>query len=376
MSDFFAGLAARSLGDAAPIRPRVPSRYEPYRPPSGLTAERIPARRLDPDAPGATDPTGNDSLLPDLLRNSAPPMPLAATPPRPEAAPAKQTRSEALAAARFTTAELAKASTHAENAGWSASPDPRAGSPPEPAEPSSNPLWRAANTPVFEPAATAPPSSLQPAHSEAELSTRMPSAAQVGGADPGTIAASLSKLGSPPVSRPDMEDAPAPRTQPNAPVPVPSSLQPGFIAHISPPANPPTTEANAGALRPANAPHPGTIERWDWPRPESAAPQTLLSSSIGPKSPGRVRSESPLPETAAPVVKGDAIVPVRASAPNLLSQPRLAPEPPAEPSVRITIGRVEVKAVFPPAPAGRAQTQRSRPAVSLDEYLKRGGTGR
>jgi hypothetical protein len=44
--------------------------------------------------------------------------------------------------------------------------------------------------------------------------------------------------------------------------------------------------------------------------------------------------------------------------------------------VRITIGRVEVKAVFPPAPAGRAQTQRSRPAVSLDEYLKRGGTGR
>jgi hypothetical protein len=45
-----------------------------------------------------------------------------------------------------------------------------------------------------------------------------------------------------------------------------------------------------------------------------------------------------------------------------------------EPPVRITIGRVEVRAVFP-EPAARPAPSRSKPTVSLDDYLKQSGRG-
>jgi hypothetical protein len=48
---------------------------------------------------------------------------------------------------------------------------------------------------------------------------------------------------------------------------------------------------------------------------------------------------------------------------------------PAEPSVEITIGTVEVRAVFPEKPAPRAPSRRPKPSVSLDEYLKRSSRG-
>jgi hypothetical protein len=54
----------------------------------------------------------------------------------------------------------------------------------------------------------------------------------------------------------------------------------------------------------------------------------------------------------------------------------LQASPASEPSIRVTIGRVEVRAVMPPAPPARNTAPRSRPTVSLDEYLKRSGAGR
>jgi hypothetical protein len=45
--------------------------------------------------------------------------------------------------------------------------------------------------------------------------------------------------------------------------------------------------------------------------------------------------------------------------------------PQPEPSVQVTIGRVEVRAIFPEAPAASMPAPRARPTVSLDEYLKR-----
>jgi hypothetical protein len=47
----------------------------------------------------------------------------------------------------------------------------------------------------------------------------------------------------------------------------------------------------------------------------------------------------------------------------------------AAPAVRITIGRVEVRAVFPEPPARRPPA-RSRPTLSLDDYLKQNNPGR
>ena len=47
------------------------------------------------------------------------------------------------------------------------------------------------------------------------------------------------------------------------------------------------------------------------------------------------------------------------------------PDQSSEHSVQITIGRVEVRAIFPEPSVRRTNSQRSRPAVSLDDYLKR-----
>ena len=53
------------------------------------------------------------------------------------------------------------------------------------------------------------------------------------------------------------------------------------------------------------------------------------------------------------------------------SSPRRRAEPPEEPSIKVTIGRVEVRAVMePPKPAARPRKP-VRNAISLDDFLKR-----
>ncbi len=47
-----------------------------------------------------------------------------------------------------------------------------------------------------------------------------------------------------------------------------------------------------------------------------------------------------------------------------------------EPVIRVTIGRVDVRAVFSNAPVRHAQPAQSRRAITLDEYLKRPSRGR
>jgi hypothetical protein len=51
-------------------------------------------------------------------------------------------------------------------------------------------------------------------------------------------------------------------------------------------------------------------------------------------------------------------------------------EAPAEPAVRVSIGRVEVRAVFPPSPVRRGPTNKSKPNLSLEDYLKGKNRGR
>lgn len=54
------------------------------------------------------------------------------------------------------------------------------------------------------------------------------------------------------------------------------------------------------------------------------------------------------------------------------SQPGSVDEAP----VQVTIGRIEVRAVFPTAPVRPQERPQGRPTVSLDDYLKRGREGK
>ena len=50
------------------------------------------------------------------------------------------------------------------------------------------------------------------------------------------------------------------------------------------------------------------------------------------------------------------------------------PEP--APTIKITIGRVDVRAIMPAAPAPRPAPARPSPALSLEDYLKQREGGR
>lgn len=73
---------------------------------------------------------------------------------------------------------------------------------------------------------------------------------------------------------------------------------------------------------------------------------------------------SPVTPTAESLIKPKII---ESAAPALQRS-----DPPLPPIIRVTIGRVEVRAIMPSAPATQSPTQ-SKPALmlSLDEYLKR-----
>ncbi len=90
---------------------------------------------------------------------------------------------------------------------------------------------------------------------------------------------------------------------------------------------------------------------------------------------GRFAIDPVQPDTssAPPQTRPQAtpLVPVEARRPPL--EPRLfeSPTPPQAPAIRVTIGRIEVRAVHPPAPAPRKEEGPQAPGLSLDEYLKK-----
>ncbi len=102
---------------------------------------------------------------------------------------------------------------------------------------------------------------------------------------------------------------------------------------------------------PATAPVPAAP-----PQRTPSSPLVEVSSRRRPSSPGRPSSrERPSARPLAPPVRG--------------RRDERVPETPAEPpSIRVTIGRVEVRAVSPPPPAEPPPP--AKPRISLDDYLR------
>lgn len=77
-------------------------------------------------------------------------------------------------------------------------------------------------------------------------------------------------------------------------------------------------------------------------------------------------------KTSGPLVATPQLTPALAPTPSQNLDP-----PAAAPTIRVTIGRVEVRAILPPEPSSpRATPARASSVLSLDEYLKRRTEGR
>jgi hypothetical protein len=150
-------------------------------------------------------------------------------------------------------------------------------------------------------------------------------------------------------------------------------IQPLSARRLAAPSRSPTAED--AALLPGR--ETAALGEWpirDWPAYSPPGPNATSSrQTAAPDGPRSVRSED---QDRRPVLD-PAQAPI---APAAAAKAAMAQAQPASPksSIQVTIGRVEVRAVFPPQPAARSQpAPRTRSTLSLDEYLKRGsGAGR
>jgi hypothetical protein len=167
---------------------------------------------------------------------------------------------------------------------------------------------------------------------------------------------SETRMGRPPSPFQDLDEAPHPplsqrphafRTQPLPPFAEREIVQPSIER----------TEVRKQHLATALNPNPGTIERTTAPKP-----QATLSAPVPFAEPQPTPRLAPFVEPKRSTVMQH---------PGALSALR-----PAPPTVRISIGRIEVRAEIA-SPVPTASAQRPRPStLSLDQFLKQAGRAR
>ncbi|NTX40993.1 hypothetical protein HUA78_41850 [Myxococcus sp. CA033] len=135
-------------------------------------------------------------------------------------------------------------------------------------------------------------------------------------------------------------------------------------------------EHGQGAVaRPSSAPHESLVEQ--------ERSRTFTTSEQGPfdarpvtSAVGRARALSVALETSAPAPSARSSTGTTRQESAESPASRNTSQAPAEPVIQVTIGRIEVRAVTPAAPARSAPTRPS-PSPSLEEYLaRRNGGGR
>jgi hypothetical protein len=207
----------------------------------------------------------------------------------------------------------------------------------------------------------------------------------------GGLAAWLERLGDRSAPRLDAQYAPLPPAPTRSPPAPPAQTEP-LAVNRSPvpesdiPAPSPAPEARP--TPPAQAPNTSTIVRERTveirPAPQAAPEPTSVGGERGQIQAWPVL---PAPAVQAPrrqdqMAEAAERVPVERDVPHLVPRPtspplpgprerRNRPPPPTTslPVVNVTIGRIEVRAKRPAAPAARP-AERPSPVMSLDEYLK------
>jgi hypothetical protein len=416
MSKFLSNLAARSLGAFDTIAPRVPSRFEPTRRANGLLAGRAPSGEEDLREIREVEGTGS-----------------AETP----AANSTEDRSRARRRGGLTgpmdlslrqsdsTPSSSESDSGMRSIQPAASIAPRAESQETPLEPM-EPVLRARRTPGSPSADSAPSDTavvqpLDPASTPSSARAFTLSSAQRRQAKKGEMqgegtqrvgparsqAAQLSTLSSPGAQDSDlgalgpdlivsgsvrtpgqMDDSPSmagsmptsQRAMDRGKTVARNRERRNEIPNASFPAMP----ASAEPVRPSalfgdesgteSGPAAGAGRRWSG---------DALDRRLGLK-PDRPLAPAPLEETAtrATTLTTRAIgaehgsSAARPAVQNLLPATQPPADTASEPAIRVTIGRVEVRAVFPDQAVKRTPPPRFRPRVSLDDYLSRGSGGR
>ena len=160
------------------------------------------------------------------------------------------------------------------------------------------------------------------------------------------------------------------------PVNVPLADPPPFVAPITPTKPQPPEKGIQPAPTPLLAPVPTLPVRPVLLSQETPIPATRSSRPPEPVTP-REAGETPPRKRVEPVVPQRIVAvekpPVAAAVASSPEATGAACETPAEtaaPIIRVTIGRIDVRAVLPSAPAPTRKAPTASPVLSLDEYLK------
>jgi hypothetical protein len=143
----------------------------------------------------------------------------------------------------------------------------------------------------------------------------------------------------------------------------------------TPPANPAVSERKTALAQPAEAlpkifPHAPAMPQER--RPERLAMAQRLPEAPSPRETIRLR-ESPA-ERRTPAMRDRPVLTPPIERPRMQLMPAAQRPAPSEPTVQVTIGRIEVRAVSEPGP--RRKERAAPPVMSLNEYLKtRSGGG-
>lgn len=396
MSDFLSNLAARSLGTSEVIRPRTPSLYEPYRADSGPRVARSDFRSPETER----EPQREASLLND---DHAAHADVGISKPKAEVPrPLWRDDKQAAPIPQAESADRAEGMQPEEPAAAAMSPPEEARSHASPAavraaEAKAAPRFESSSSPIPTPDASAP--AVRAVRASRDETGPLPIGSE------GVVGHPRPSEG----PRGDLSRSHLPSGEPITPA---TELPAGAATRSAPWAR--------ETFRPTAAPHSGMAKIPDDSRPlednKSArnsvlgSPQQSIKTQSHPFGP-RLRSEegtSPPGEVWRNSAESEADRLARRTGFPQLASGRIQPEgspghsagfsagivrPPvgsrseariaaaargsnrSEAAIHVTIGSVEVRAVFPEKPAHRAPSTRPKPTVSLDDYLKRSGGG-
>jgi hypothetical protein len=378
MSDYLSNLAAKSLNRTDVVQPRLALPFERLHPTDGS----VSGRTLDVEPLSEERASGDTAIgappvsYPAVDRTVAPRVSAGGSRPEPDTSHQGTHGLPTTPGQRLDATRLAvptPTETHQEEIGHRPPPSPPAPSTALAAPPQ-------VPAPVLQPSAAQAPTAKESAQPNPE---RLASARAL--------------------TREQGRDAPLQRTAGEQPPPVVEpSIQPVIVEQMAMPEQPrPLTSAadipsrtTEGQRRPTIEP---AIQRTLIERTVSPAEPVATSASSGETEtvpsrhksdwergtapePRVPRSELPPAETAPAITQAPIVAEPHVThyvEPATRPRAELAAAPGAAPTIRVTIGRVEVRATPPPMPTPKVQRPKA-PVMSLDDYLcerAEGGSG-